>query len=398
MQQPDETPQTQQPVSPPVQQPDETQQPDDTQQTTVQPPVSTGGGGGDGGQITNPTPTQPVNHTVKPFDYEREGVGKVVFSEWMISKLDGAPQWVELYNTTNRTVNIQSWKIVGRWIDGNDKVHILSTKTIPSLKLDSKETCVIVSFTTTTRRQSSNLDNKVYSLRSSNAWSGRGIVLELQDGAGNPIDRIGNMNEQDEVKWKIPWRTRGNVNKERRISLIRRLKSVKSRKYNFRFGMTKFGWFPADDVEKLTESRRSEYFYGSPTDIGTPGYRTEGADPLPVTLSSFIAQAADGQVVLSWTTASEIENAGFNLFRSQSKEGPYVKVNQTLITGAGTTSERHAYIYRDSGAQPNVAYFYQIEDVSFSGVRQRLATVRMRGHISAAGKFTVPWGGLKTQN
>ena len=407
MQQPDDTQQPQQPVSPPVQQPDDTQQPqqpvsppvqqpDDTQQTTVQTPVSTGGGGG---QITNPTPTEPVNHTVKPFDYERKGVGKIVFSEWMLSTLNDTPQWIELYNTTHKAISLKNWKIVGRFMDGNNNVHLLKTHTISSLRIKAKQTHLIVAYSATLRGGflSDNVRGKVYSLhQNGKLWGGKAFVLELQDANGTPIDRIGNINEQDQIAWKIPSRTRQWGNTRHRISLIRRLKSVKSRKYTFRFGMTAYGWFPANKVEKLTEKKRSEYFYGSPTDIGTPGYRTEGADPLPVTLSYFAPQVSeDGSVVLSWTTASELENAGFNIFRSEEKEGVFVKVNRSLIQGAGTTSDRNAYTWIDTTAKPNVEYYYQIEDVSFDGLSEAIAMQRLKGIFTAKHRLLTSWARVK---
>ena len=48
-------------------------------------------------------------------------------------------------------------------------------------------------------------------------------------------------------------------------------------------------------------------------------------------------------------------------------------------------------------AQPNVVYYYQIEDVSLDGNRQTLTNgIRLKGHIGAAGKLTTTWGDLKT--
>ena len=72
-------------------------------------------------------------------------------------------------------------------------------------------------------------------------------------------------------------------------------------------------------------------------------------------------------------------------------------VNPTMIQGAGTTSERNAYTWTDTAAKPNVAYYYQIEDISHAGVRKKLATVRMRGLVSASGKLTTRWADLKLQ-
>ncbi|MDE0683886.1 MAG: lamin tail domain-containing protein, partial [Candidatus Poribacteria bacterium] len=399
------------PVNPPTQQPDapsngdtepseeDTQDEKDTQQDIqppVQPPANNQGSGGGGGTL--PKPVTSVNPTAEPFDYERTGVGRIVFSEWMLSKLNDMPQWIELYNTTNEDIDLRGWQIVGRFIDGNNNVQILQTHRLGSITIKSKETHLITAYPATVYRGSfsENMDGKTYSLQyNRQLWTGKAIVLELQDNTGNPIDRIGNLNENDEIVWKIPARTRNSVNKNRRISLIRRLRSVQSRKYNLRFGMKAFGWFPADEVEKLTESNRSKYFYGSSTDIGTPGYRTEGADPLPVRLSSFVPHVSESGVVLQWTTESELENAGFNILRSINEKGPFTKINPKLIQGAGTTSERNAYQWIDTTAKTGIEYYYRIEDMSFDGVSEVLATQRLKGVFTPKNRSLTRWAILK---
>ena len=39
-------------------------------------------------------------------------------------------------------------------------------------------------------------------------------------------------------------------------------------------------------------------------------------------------------VIVEWTTESEVDMAGFNLYRSETPDGPYLKVNTTFIPGA----------------------------------------------------------------
>ncbi len=66
-----------------------------------------------------------------------------------------------------------------------------------------------------------------------------------------------------------------------------------------------------------------------------------------------------------------------------------------MIQGAGTTGERNGYTWTDATAKPNTVYYYRIEDVSHAGEREQLATVRLRGLISASGKLTIRWADLK---
>ena len=126
-------------------------------------------------------------------------------------------------------------------------------------------------------------------------------------------------------------------------------------------------------------------------------YLKEGGDPLPVSLSHFRAELTDAGVIIKWITESELDNAGFNILRSETKDGEFKVVNPKLIQGAGTTSERHTYTWTDTTAKPNVVYYYQIEDISHAGDRKQLATVRMRGYVSASGKLTTRWVDLKLQ-
>ena len=125
-------------------------------------------------------------------------------------------------------------------------------------------------------------------------------------------------------------------------------------------------------------------------------YLKNDREPLPVNLSHFRAEHTNAGVVLNWTTESEVDNAGFYIYRSETKNGEFKVVNATMIQGAGTTGERNEYTWTDTTAQPNTVYYYRIEDVSHAGVREQLATVRLRGLISAHGKLTTSWADLKT--
>ena len=87
-------------------------------------------------------------------------------------------------------------------------------------------------------------------------------------------------------------------------------------------------------------------YYGDSDDIGSPGWRDGGA--LPVSLSSFrpVRDKTTGAVVIRWITQSELNNAGFNILRSETKTGEFQVVNlKGIIPGHGTTSEKHVYTW-----------------------------------------------------
>ena len=141
-----------------------------------------------------------------------------------------------------------------------------------------------------------------------------------------------------------------------------------------------------DDLAKIT-------WFGSEDDISTP-LNTENT-MMPVLLSFFRPIMENGEVLIQWTTEAELDNAGFHILRSETRNGHFKRINTQLIQGAGSTAERQTYEWIDTTAKPGVVYYYQIEDVSFSGERYRLATTKLKGLVSAKNKLTTQWGALK---
>ena len=123
---------------------------------------------------------------------------------------------------------------------------------------------------------------------------------------------------------------------------------------------TEAAWVHASDVEMLEIPRSQATWFGSKSDIGTPLH--VAGTPLPVSLSFFRPTLEDGKVVIRWTTESELDNAGFNILRSDTRNGEFTQVNEQLIQGKGTTAERSTYKWVDTSAKPGAVYYYQIED------------------------------------
>lgn len=72
-----------------------------------------------------------------------------------------------------------------------------------------------------------------------------------------------------------------------------------------------------------------------------------------------------------WSTASELDNFGFDVYRSESEEGPFERLTETPILGAGTSDEPHSYSYRDDTIDPCKDYWYYVEAISTSDVREK---------------------------
>lgn len=90
----------------------------------------------------------------------------------------------------------------------------------------------------------------------------------------------------------------------------------------------------------------------------------------PVELTSFQASAISNQVVLQWQTASESENLGFNIYRSEREDGVFSRINAELIQGAGNSASKQSYQYVDKNVSAGNVYYYQLVDVSVRGIEQ----------------------------
>ncbi len=78
---------------------------------------------------------------------------------------------------------------------------------------------------------------------------------------------------------------------------------------------------------------------------------------------------------LRWTTASEVDNFGFDVYRASSEDGPFTRITTSIIPGAGTTDEPQKYVYVDDAIDPTRGYFYYIESISIDSVREKFSPV-----------------------
>jgi hypothetical protein len=91
------------------------------------------------------------------------------------------------------------------------------------------------------------------------------------------------------------------------------------------------------------------------------GYRI--GDALPVELISFAAQNVNNKVTLTWTTATEINNHGFEVQRSAA-DGNFHTI--AFVNGAGTSAELHNYTFTDKILEAG-KYTYRLRQVDFNG-------------------------------
>jgi len=94
----------------------------------------------------------------------------------------------------------------------------------------------------------------------------------------------------------------------------------------------------------------------------------DACDPTVIKLSSFTAISSDKAVILKWTTESEIDNAGFNIYRAESADGQYVKINPSLIQAEASSTSGATYKYVDDRVRNRTTYYYKLEDIDIYGM------------------------------
>jgi len=105
---------------------------------------------------------------------------------------------------------------------------------------------------------------------------------------------------------------------------------------------------------------------------------------VPVELSSFIASVNENDVTLSWQTATELNNSGFDVERMRANEG-WEKIG--FVSGNGTTTEIHSYTFADKDV-PAGTYNYRIKQIDYDGTFEYFELEQIIA-INPPGKFTL---------
>lgn len=111
--------------------------------------------------------------------------------------------------------------------------------------------------------------------------------------------------------------------------------------------------------------------------MGVAGELVVEGIPLAVTLAHFDATAEPQQVLVTWETASEVDNLGFNLLRAESEDlSTAVYLNEELILsqtpGGGQGA---AYEWQDTDVVAGTTYWYWLESVDVNGHITRFGPV-----------------------
>ncbi len=97
-------------------------------------------------------------------------------------------------------------------------------------------------------------------------------------------------------------------------------------------------------------------------------------------------------VTVEWETASELDTAGFNLLRSENPDGPFERINDSIILSTGDSLSGGSYRYEDATAAAGKTYYYLLEEIGSDGSSNRHGPIAVSTGNTA--KLELLTGGL----
>lgn len=130
------------------------------------------------------------------------------------------------------------------------------------------------------------------------------------------------------------------------------------------------GW---DFKGETTNGTDNIWNIGNSRNDGYPYFDWEYPDDpatLPIVLSTFTVQFIENTPTLYWTTQSETDNIGWNVYRNTEEDFSSAQViTNELIPGNGTTTEPSYYNFADNSQALEIGttYWYWLENVDLGG-------------------------------
>ncbi len=106
-------------------------------------------------------------------------------------------------------------------------------------------------------------------------------------------------------------------------------------------------------------------------DLSNIDFTIEPFVPLPVELVNIKATAYENYIEVDWSTAIEIDNRGFEIWRSENGVSEFKKIGWV---DAGENSTTNIYKFNDRNAATDQTYYYRLSQIDFNG-RTTLSTI-----------------------
>jgi hypothetical protein len=109
---------------------------------------------------------------------------------------------------------------------------------------------------------------------------------------------------------------------------------------------------------------------------------------IPVELGTFTGRRDGQDAVLTWTTLTETNNAGFHV--EQRAPGQAAFRDAAFVEGAGTTAEPQTYTHRLAALAPGT-HTFRLRQVDFDGASERTETVEVEIGLDAPYRVLAPY-------
>ncbi len=161
--------------------------------------------------------------------------------------------------------------------------------------------------------------------------------------------------------------------------------------------LTTYIWcqFPSAGVQAISLNNQTSF-----SKFRIHGTNLFSSTALPVQLTNFKLTPIDNTYFkLDWTTASEINNYGFELERSGDAQSFY---SIAFVRGNGTTAMPHSYTQEDWDVVAETDYYYRLKIIDLRGAYKYSNTIkgRLKGNMQLAASdfYPSPTSGTATLN
>lgn len=124
---------------------------------------------------------------------------------------------------------------------------------------------------------------------------------------------------------------------------------------------------------------------GTPQVNLTPTPTGTRKGPSVITLKAFTASDQNGSTWVRWETGSEIDTFGFALYRGETPDrSTATQITTAVIASTSTNTSGTAYQFADLTAIPGQIYYYWLQEIETTGIRNEHGPVRTNAAAIAA--------------
>jgi hypothetical protein len=98
--------------------------------------------------------------------------------------------------------------------------------------------------------------------------------------------------------------------------------------------------------------------------------------------------AVPAKIDIEWETETELNTAGFNIYRSEMEDGQYIRINEQIIPSQSDAVSGASYVYSDNDVERGKTYYYRLEDIEYDNTTQQHDI--LIGEVNALNWYTIP--------